>query len=1006
MTISDFKKIARLLKTVYAEIEKQAINEGFDLLSPEYTELIDKARLMLLEKHGFTLEEYREVKAQVEGVDKAGTLAVMQDTQKKVKEISERHIPTEEEIEEIAERVAQKYIVPPQITNEIVKEYTIEKPKIVETTRIIKENYNSKPLEEKLEKVNKRLDDFVVPKIPDFTKFANDLRGEFSENFKHNIDTLGMPDFRKLAMGLQQQIDEISTTGGTGGGHTIQDEGASETQRTNLNFVGAGVSVTDDSGNDATVVTINGGGDGAISTYIDQTPDNGTYGTLAGTVNGSNTLFTVAQGSYGSGTLQVYLNGVLQLQGDTDDWEETTPNSGTFTFNTAPPTDSVVTAVYQNVAGSTIGIEVLDEGGSLTSALSSIDFVGAGVTATNVGGAVTVTIGGGGAGYTNLTEFIAQTAWRVFYSNGSGDVTELALGVDGTFLKSNGASSAPTFAVPAGAGDVSKVGTPLNNQIPVWTGDGTLEGTSDFTYDGTSLNLITGKNFQIAGGTVLADSAGTLTLSGIDAIDATTEATIEAAIDTLANLVSIQGRTVTLADAGADVIFGWDDSANAYENLTTQEVLDSLGITASIAEINFIDGVTSAIQTQITARALTATTITIAGTANQVISSAGAQDLSANRTWTLSLPQSIATSSTPQFAKLGIGAAADANRLLYVTGDVSGGTATIERTNASTNAAVGTAIIKGTSTGDMADGFGSAFQFAIQDTAAVENIVGGISVVRDGADTKSKMFFNVANTAASAAFMQLQPTALSPVSNDLIALGTTALGWSDLHLAAGGVINWAGGEITITETDDATLTIAGMSVLNLGGTTTVSLLAIEMGGNTSNTLSASGGVLSIEGVVIPTISSTNTLTNKTLQAGIIDYVIEPASDDTYEGEVTNDLNAGDTIAQWDLVYLDSTSGRWEFADADAAATSGQVLLALATASGTDGNPMNVIFRGIVRNDGWTWTTVGAPLYVSGTPGAITQTAPSGTDDVIRIVGYVISDDCIYFNPESDFITHT
>ena len=59
--------------------------------------------------------------------------------------------------------------------------------------------------------------------------------------------------------------------------------------------------------------------------------------------------------------------------------------------------------------------------------------------------------------------------------------------------------------------------------------------------------------------------------NNIGSIDATTEATIEAAIDTLANLTSVQGRTVTLADAGADAIWGWDDSANAYENLTGAE---------------------------------------------------------------------------------------------------------------------------------------------------------------------------------------------------------------------------------------------------------------------------------------------------------------------------------------------------------------------------------------------------------------------------------------------------
>jgi hypothetical protein len=42
----------------------------------------------------------------------------------------------------------------------------------------------------------------------------------------------------------------------SGGGHTIQDEGIDLAQRLNLNFVGAAVTVTDDAGNDATVVTI------------------------------------------------------------------------------------------------------------------------------------------------------------------------------------------------------------------------------------------------------------------------------------------------------------------------------------------------------------------------------------------------------------------------------------------------------------------------------------------------------------------------------------------------------------------------------------------------------------------------------------------------------------------------------------------------------------------------------------------------------------------------------
>jgi hypothetical protein len=53
-------------------------------------------------------------------------------------------------------------------------------------------------------------------------------------------------------------------------------------------------------------------------------------------------------------------------------------------------------------------VQILDEGVSLTAAVSSIDFVGAGVTATNVGSAVTVTIPGGGGGAT-LTQAVNQT---------------------------------------------------------------------------------------------------------------------------------------------------------------------------------------------------------------------------------------------------------------------------------------------------------------------------------------------------------------------------------------------------------------------------------------------------------------------------------------------------------------------------------------------------------------------------------------------------------------------
>lgn len=112
---------------------------------------------------------------------------------------------------------------------------------------------------------------------------------------------------------------------------------------------------------------------------------------------------------------------------------------------------------------------------------------------------------------------------------------------------------------------------------------GTITGPSG-TWDSGGMDIAASDSYAVAGTDILADSAGTMTLSNVDALDATTEATIEAAIDTLANLISIQSLTVTLSDAGADAILGWDDTASAYENLTQAEVLAVIGSASLTAQ--------------------------------------------------------------------------------------------------------------------------------------------------------------------------------------------------------------------------------------------------------------------------------------------------------------------------------------------------------------------------------------------------------------------------------------
>jgi len=83
-------------------------------------------------------------------------------------------------------------------------------------------------------------------------------------------------------------------------------------------------------------------------------------------------------------------------------------------------------------------------------------------------------------------------------------------------------------------------------------------------------------------------------------------------------------------------------------------------------------------------------------------------------------------------------------------------------------------------------------------------------------------------------------TAANPVSNDGAALGTTALGWSDLYIASGGVIDWANGGVTLTHAVDY-LTLGGGhffvsqtgdAVLGVTGTTAAILRMTDSGGGT------------------------------------------------------------------------------------------------------------------------------------------------------------------------------
>lgn len=117
--------------------------------------------------------------------------------------------------------------------------------------------------------------------------------------------------------------------------------------------------------------------------------------------------------------------------------------------------------------------------------------------------------------------------------------------------------------------------------------------------------------------------------------------------------------------------------------------------------------------------------------------------------------------------------------------------------------------------------------------------------------------------------------------------------------------------------------------------------------------------------------------------------------------------AGAALAFGDVVYLAVADSRWELADASAASTSGTVLVGICVlAAAADGDPTEVMFRGTIRADAaFPALTVGAAAYISETAGDVTNTAPTTTDSVTRVLGHGLDANTLLVNISPDFTTH-
>ncbi len=102
----------------------------------------------------------------------------------------------------------------------------------------------------------------------------------------------------------------------------------------------------------------------------------------------------------------------------------------------------------------------------------------------------------------------------------------------------------------------------------------------------------------------------------------------------------------------------------------------------------------------------------------------------------------------------------------------------------------------------------------------------------------------------------------------------------------------------------------------------------------------------------------------------------------------------------DVYYLDS-SGNWAATDADAVATSKGML---AVAAGADSDVNGMVIKGFVYLATDSGGSVGDPVYLHTTTGKLTNDVSGySAGDIVRIAGYKVATNVVYFDPSKDWI---
>ena len=144
------------------------------------------------------------------------------------------------------------------------------------------------------------------------------------------------------------------------------------------------------------------------------------------------------------------------------------------------------------------------------------------------------------------------------------------------------------------------------------------------------------------------------------------------------------------------------------------------------------------------------------------------------------------------------------------------------------------------------------------------------------------------------------------------------------------------------------------------------------------------------------MGATKNLVSATIKGGITELLPQSQIESDYvsaisaQGSIITRAVAGASVVTSQLVTLNS-SNQWILADADSSTTSTRLLgVALNTAGANEF--LAVLLEGTYSTQTYhdqlnSPASPGAPIYISTTAGNVTQTAPTGTGKVVRLVGH-------------------